>query len=104
MTTYYDKDDVFEFYFGMHHSTWELWSMTNPDDPQAVRALANKLVAEHGPEDDQLPPHPGELALLLAANAHAFRREFAASYGCKDTGERSFEEAECQARGWAFNL
>lgn len=99
MSTYYDRDDVFEFYWGMDHGTWELFVEADPSNPKSMRTLADKLLAERAFEDDQIPPHPGELALLLAANAHAYQREFVAGYGATPP-ELSFEERECAARGW----
>jgi hypothetical protein len=96
---YYDKDDVFEFYYGMHHAQHEIFELTDPNKPASVRALAENLIKKYSSEDDQLPPHASELALLLAANAHSFARDFARHYGPVDES-LSFEELECIARGW----
>ena len=95
----YDKDDTFEVYWGCQHSVWELFTLADPHSPASMRALAEKLLAEIGPTDDQPLPHASELALLLAANAHAYQREFQASYGVPAL-PLSWEEQECVRRGW----
>ena len=97
---YYDKDDVFEFYFATDHGTYEIFTMCDLSDPRSVRALAEQLLKEKAHEDDQIPPHASELALLLAANAHEYQREFWKHYGMHS--ERTSEEIECRQRGWYY--
>lgn len=95
----YDKDDVFEFYWSCSRSVYELFQEMDPDNPKSIRVLAEKLLRDIGPTDDQPPPAAHELALLLAANAHAYARDFCRSYVDAEP-PLSFEERECVARGW----
>jgi hypothetical protein len=95
----YDHEDVWEFYWNAEHSPDEIFTLADPRDPKSMRALAEELLIKIGPQDDQIPPEPGELALLLAANAHAYQREFTVEYG-GEVPPLSWEEQECVRRGW----
>lgn len=97
--TYYDKDGVFEFYWNCDRPMFELFQAMDPANPKSVRVLADKLLKDIGPTDDQIPPRASELALLLAANAHAYARDFCRPYSEEDA-PLSFEERECVAKGW----